>query len=66
VSVLQPVFKRLLPEDIVHLKASDELIVVIPAVTNTTNKDVLLILCKYYWVFQRIIDKSNRRMTYEP
>ena len=64
--MLQPVFKRLLPEDIVHLKASDELIVVIPAVTNTTNKDVLLILCKYIWVFQRIIDKSNRRMTYEP
>ena len=60
---MQPVFKRLLPEDIVRLKASDKLIVVIPAVTNTTDKDALLVLCKYYWLFQRIIDKSNRRMS---
>jgi len=62
-SVLQPVFKRLLPEDIVCLKASDDLIVVIPAVTNTTEKDVLLVFRKHYWLFQRIIDTSNRRMS---
>ena len=61
--VLQPVYKQLPPEDIVCLKASDELIVVIPAITNTTDKDVLLVLCKYYLLFQRIIDKSNRCMS---
>ncbi len=48
------------PKDIVRLKANDELIVVIPALTKTTDKDVLLILCKYYLLFQRIINKSNR------
>jgi len=61
-SVLQPVYKRLPPEDIVRLKANDKLIVVIPAFTEKTDKDVLLVLCKYYWLFQRIIDKSNRRI----
>jgi hypothetical protein len=59
-SVLQPVYKRLPPEDIVRLKANDELIVVIPALTKKTDKDVLLVLHKYYLLFQRIIDKSNR------
>jgi hypothetical protein len=44
------------------LKANDELIVVIPAFTKKTDKDVLLVLRKYYWLFQRIIDKSNRRI----
>ena len=43
-SVLQPVYKQLPPEDIVRLKANDELIVVIPAITNTSDKDVLLVL----------------------
>ncbi len=61
-SVLQPVYKRLPPEDIVRLKANNELIVVIPAFTEKTDKDVLLGICKYYWLFQRIIDKSNRRI----
>jgi hypothetical protein len=61
-SVLQPVYKQLPPEDIVRLKANDELIVVIQAITNTTDKDVLLVLCKYYLLFQRIIDKINRRI----
>jgi hypothetical protein len=42
--VLQPVYKQLPPEDIVRLKANDELIVVIPAITNTSDKDVLLVL----------------------
>ena len=44
------------------MKANDELIVVIPAFTEKTDKDVLLVLCKYYLLFQRIIDKSNRRI----
>ena len=44
--VLQPVYKQLPPEDIVCLKESDELIVVIPAITNKTDKDILLVLCK--------------------
>ena len=60
--MLQPVYKLLPPEDIVRLKANDELFVVIPALNKTTDKDVLLILCKYYLLFQRIIDKSNRRI----
>ncbi len=60
--MLQPVYKRLPPEDIVRLKANDELIVVISAITNTTDKDVLLVLCKYYLLFQRIIDKTNRHI----
>ena len=60
--VLQPVYKQVSPEDIVRLKANDELIVVIQAITNTTDKDVLLVLCKYYLLFQRIIDKINRRI----
>ncbi len=47
-SVLQPVYKRLPPEDIVRLKANDELIVVIPAFTEKTDKDVLIVLRKYY------------------
>ena len=46
--VLQPVYKQFPPEDIVHLKASDKLIVAIPATTNTTDKDVLLVFHKYY------------------
>ena len=44
------------------MKANDELIVVIPAFTEKTDKDVLIVLRKYYWLFQRIIDKSNRRI----
>ncbi len=64
-SVLQPVYKRLPPEDIVWLKANDELIVVIPALTKKTDKDVLLVLRKYYLLFQRLIDKSNRRINPE-
>jgi hypothetical protein len=47
------------------LKANDELIVVIPALTKKTDKDVLLVLRKYYLLFQRIIDKSNRRINPE-
>jgi hypothetical protein len=44
------------------LKANDELIVVIPASTEKTDKDVSIVLRKYYGLFQRIIDKSNRRI----
>ena len=44
------------------MKANDELIVVIPAITNTTDKNVLFVLCKYYLLFQRIIDNTNRRI----
>ena len=47
------------------MKANDELIVVIPALTKKTDKDVLLVLCKYYLLFKRIIDKSNRRINPE-
>ncbi len=64
-SVLQPVYKQLPPEDIVRFKANDELIVVIPALTKKTDKDVLLVLCKYYLLFLKIIDKSNRRINPE-
>jgi hypothetical protein len=60
--VLQHEYKLLPPEDIVRLKASDELIVAIPAITNTTDNDVLLVLCKYNLLFQRIISKSHTRM----
>jgi hypothetical protein len=37
-SVLQPVYKRLLPEDIVCLKAGNELLVVVPAITSKTQQ----------------------------
>jgi hypothetical protein len=37
----------------------------IPALTKKTDKDVLLVLCKYYLLFQRIIGKSNRRINPE-
>jgi len=56
--VLQPVYKRLPPEDIVRLKAGDELIVVIPAITNKTEKCLVIILQQYVNVFQRVIEKS--------
>jgi hypothetical protein len=57
-SVLQPVYKCLPPEDIVRLKAGDELVVVIPAITNKTDKGLAIILRQYVNVFQRVIKKS--------
>ena len=56
--MLQPVYKRLAPEDLVRLKADDELIVVIPAITNKTDKGLVIILRQYVNVFQRLIEKS--------
>jgi hypothetical protein len=69
-SVLQPVYKRLAPDDIVRLKAGNELIVVIPAITNKTVKGLVIILRQYVNVFQRLIEKSlmwinpNERSTF--
>jgi len=51
-SVLQPVYKRLPPEDIVRLKAGDELIVVVPAITSKTEKGIANIL-QYYLMSSR-------------
>ena len=57
-SVLQPICKCLPLEDIVRLKAGDELIVVIPAITSKTDKGLVIILWQYINVFQRVIKKS--------
>ena len=54
-SVLQPLYKRLPPKDIVCFKAGDELIVVIPAITSKTDKGLVIILRHYVNVFQREI-----------
>ncbi len=43
-SVLQPVYKCLTPDDIAHLKAGDELIILVPAITKKTDNDVVLVL----------------------
>ena len=45
--------KRLPPEDIVRLKAGNELIVVVPAITSKTDKGLAIIHHHYVNVFQR-------------
>ena len=40
------------------MKAGDELVVVIPAITNKTDKGLAIILRQYVNVFQRVIKKS--------
>jgi hypothetical protein len=57
-SVLQPIYKRLPPEDIVRLKAGDELIVVVLAVDPKTPNDVAHIVCLYTWALKNILNRS--------
>ena len=67
-SVIQPVYRRLLPDDIVRLKAGDEIIVVIPILGRVTgkgrHKDLLRLAnahrMKYRLAFEGIINYTLR------
>ena len=61
-SVLQPVYKQLPPDNVICLKAGDELIIVVSAITAKTDKAVGLVLQGYFCVFQRVIEKLLTRM----
>ncbi len=57
-SVLQPIYKRLPSEDVIWLKADDNLIVIVPAVGPKAPNDVVRILCSYTWAFENILNRS--------
>jgi hypothetical protein len=48
ISVLQPIYKRLSPDNIIQLMAGDELIVVIPVFDHTKSPDHALHVCHSY------------------
>ncbi len=58
VSILQPIYKHLPPEDVVQLKAGDKLIVVVLAMGPKTPNDVACILCSYTRVFKNVLDRT--------
>ncbi len=59
-SVLQTIYKRLPPKDIVRLLPGKELIVVIPSIGPKTLPDVSKILIQYRNKFERVRNKSLR------
>jgi hypothetical protein len=61
-SVLQPIYKRLPPEDIMRLFPGEELIVVIPAIGRKTLPDVSKILIRYMDKFKKVLHKSLCRL----
>jgi hypothetical protein len=61
-SVLQTIYKRLPPKDIVRLLPGEELIVVIPSIGPKTLPDVSKILCQFRNKFERVLDKSLRQL----
>ncbi len=63
-SALQPIYKRLPPEDIIRLKAGDEIIVVIPVFGNNGKvaDNLACILTSYTRAFKRVVDNTLRRL----
>ena len=58
-SVLQALYKRLPPEDIVRLRPGDEIIVVLPAVSRCSEEAVSVVE-HYRRTFTRIIERTYR------
>jgi hypothetical protein len=62
ISILQPIYKRLPPHDIVLLKAGDELIVVILMLGNKVPDDWVLVLLSYVRAFEKVVNYTLQRL----
>ena len=62
-SVLQPVYKRLLPHDIVRLAAGNDLIIVIPTIQVVKQINSVRAIRQFYTKkFRHIIEKTCGRI----
>ncbi len=57
-SILQPIYRRISPDDIVRLDPGDEITVVIPPVTKNTTDLGGKVLRMYCKMFEHVVERS--------
>jgi len=62
-SVLQSIYKRLPPHEVVRLSPGDEIIVVLPAISSKLSKKAHPIVGQYRHAFSRVVDRTTRTIS---